>query len=249
MIMILSPSKTMDIKNHHLENATFPIFQKEANYLVGLLKKFSVSDLMTVMAISEKLAIQNHTRFCTFGTGTASPAMYTYTGEVFVGLDALNFTPEEISYAQAHLRILSGLYGALRPTDLIYGYRLEMACKLTTHKGSHLYSFWSDKITQTLVHALNETQSDSIVNLASDEYFKCIKTTSIPKPIIQVHFFDWINGQKKFISFNAKKARGLMASFIVKNKVRTIAQLAAFDLEGYRCQPYKDTDLELTFYR
>lgn len=234
MIALLSPSKSMDMEVHTTAHSTQPEFLKQSEELVQQLRTFSVDELANFMDISTKLAQINEERFkkwsTPFTTNNAKPAMLAFTGDVYDGLESTSLTEEDYQYAQDHLRILSGLYGILRPLDLIQPYRLEMGRPLKTEHAANLYSFWKDSIFEHVSALTNEP----IINLASLEYFKAVPKNMLNNTIISPVFKDEKNGHYKIISFYAKKARGLMARYIIQNRVTTLPQLLDFNLGGYQ---------------
>ena len=255
MLVILSPSKTMDCRTADLQlSPTLPEFSVESQQLVGYLKKMSVSDLMLLMSISEKLAIQNRERFGRFGTAEAAQlksgtAIHTFQGEVYNGLDAFSMSSDDLQYAQQHLRILSGLYGSLRPLDVMQEYRLEIATRLKTKKHSNLYQYWSPLVTHSINRDIHGSGSDYLVNLASDEYFKCLNIKSINAKIIGTSFFEMKNGKRTFVSFSAKKARGLMAAFIIKNRITHPSGMQHFISDGYQWDAETSTESNFVFVK
>ena len=217
MILLLSPSKNM--KDCAYDNKTSqPVFINEAKSLVNEINKMNISEIQDFMEISEKLAHLNFQRFqnwsLPFNKTNSSPAIYSFSGDVYEGLDAYSLEEEDVKFAQRNLLILSGLYGILKPLDLIQPYRLEMGRKLKYESHKNLYSFWNDKISLYL----NNIKDKVIINLASNEYFNVVNKEKISKKIISPIFKDE-NGKFKIISFYAKKARGLMANYIIKNKI------------------------------
>ena len=253
MLTILSPSKTSDPSPIKIHQPTSAIFTKETAQLIAILKKKSVADLMSLMTISEKLADQNYRRFQNFNLKMdddfSKAAILTFNGEVYVGLDAGGLSQQDLDYAQQHVRILSGLYGSLRPLDLIREYRLEMGTRLTTTKGTNLYQFWRDKITPSIHADLLRSGNNYLINLASDEYFKSLDQKTLQAVVIQIDFFDIKNGKRTFISFNAKKARGMMANYIIKNRINEPSALTKFDMDGYILDSNSSTDSHFTFVR
>lgn len=189
------------------------------------------------MSISDKLAGLNAARFAQwqpeFTLANSKQAVLAFNGDVYAGMEAQNFSESELDYAQTHLRILSGLYGLLKPLDLMQPYRLEMGTKLENPKGKNLYEFWGNSITEKLNEQIAATDSSYLVNLASNEYFKSVKKKNLNAELITPSFKDWKNGQYKMISFYAKKARGMMVQYLVKNQVTDLAGLLQFDLAGY----------------
>jgi cytoplasmic iron level regulating protein YaaA (DUF328/UPF0246 family) len=253
MLTILSPSKTSDPTPIKIHQPTSAIFTKETAQLIAILKKKSVADLMSLMTISEKLADQNYRRFQNFNLKMdddfSKAAILTFNGEVYVGLDAGGLSQQDLDYAQQHVRILSGLYGSLRPLDLIREYRLEMGTRLATTKGTNLYQFWRDKITPSIHADLLRSGNNYLINLASDEYFKSLDQKTLQAVVIQIDFFDIKNGKRTFISFNAKKARGMMANYIIKNRINEPSALTKFDMDGYILDSNSSTDSHFTFVR
>jgi cytoplasmic iron level regulating protein YaaA (DUF328/UPF0246 family) len=253
MLTILSPSKTSDPTPIKIHQPTSAIFTKETAQLIAILKKKSVADLMSLMTISEKLADQNYRRFQNFNLKMdddfSKAAILTFNGEVYVGLDAGGLSQQDLDFAQHHVRILSGLYGSLRPLDLIREYRLEMGTRLATTKGTNLYQFWRDKITPSIHADLLRSGNNYLINLASDEYFKSLDQKTLQAVVIQIDFFDIKNGKRTFISFNAKKARGMMANYIIKNRINEPSALTKFDMDGYIFDSNSSTDSHFTFVR
>lgn len=234
MIIVLSPSKSMDMNPSGVSDATLPAFLDRSEALVSRLRRFSSRQLMEFMEISEVLADLNRERFKTwkppFTPENAKQALLAFTGDVYEGLDAATLKKRDIQYAQKHLRILSGLYGLLRPLDLIQPYRLEMGRPLETRGAKNLYDFWRETITETI----NAEPGHLLVNLASQEYFKAIDRRKLNKEIISPIFKDEKNGTFKIISFYAKKARGTMARYLIENRVTSSDGLFGFAEDGYR---------------
>ncbi|TVR79345.1 MAG: peroxide stress protein YaaA [Saprospirales bacterium] len=238
MLAILSPAKTMkfDYQSEHL-NTKMPEFISEASRLVKELKKYSKPELMKLMSISEKLAELNTERFKNFkGTDQAaekSAAIFAFRGDVYLGLDAVSLRNADLQRIANHLRILSGLYGLLEPGDLIEPYRLEMGTSIKIGKSDHLYQFWGNKLTKALQRALENTGSKYIANLASNEYSKAIDHQQFKERWIDVDFREMRGGKLRFISFNAKKARGMMARYIIQNQCREVEELKGFNEGSY----------------
>ena len=248
MILLLSPSKNM--KDCAYENKTSqPVFINEAKSLVNELNKMNISEIQDFMEISEKLAHLNFQRFqnwsLPFNKTNSSHAIYSFSGDVYEGLDAYSLEEEDVKFAQRNLLILSGLYGILKPLDLIQPYRLEMGRKLKYESHKNLYSFWNDKISLYL----NNIKDKVIINLASNEYFNVVNKEKISKKIISPIFKDEKNGKFKIISFYAKKARGLMANYIIKNKIDDPSQLIKFNINGYTYNKNLSTDFYPVFTR
>lgn len=238
MLLVVSPAKNLDFESSLATN-TFsqPELLEHSELLIKYCVKLTPAALSSLMGISDKLAGLNAARFgewqTPFTPDNARPAVLAFNGDVYSGLDAPSFTEKDFTFAQQHMRILSGLYGLLKPLDLMQAYRLEMGTKLSNDRGDNLYQFWGDVITHSLNKALKEQGDDVLINLASNEYFKSVKKKSLNATIITPAFKDWKNGQYKMISFFAKKARGLMARYIIENQLTDIEQLKSFDLGGY----------------
>lgn len=254
MIAILSPAKSLDFEKQFDIRSTQTRFDKETNDLIAVLKTKSEEEIQTLMSISDKLAELNVERYDNFKKKSpkhAKQAYLAFQGDVYQGMEAEDFTQEEHEYAQQHIRILSGLYGLLRPLDLIQPYRLEMGTKLETDEGNNLYEFWGDKITEQLKKDIADQGDNVLVNLASNEYFKSVDTKELKKKfqIIDIEFKDFKNGKYKIISFYAKKARGMMARYIIQNKIDNIEELKGFEVDGYSFDPQESTDSKLAFKR
>lgn len=239
MLIILSPAKTLDFEAQPLPlPSTLPEFIPQASQLVSLLKKFSVQDIADLMSLSDKLAALNAGRYASWSkncdTQNSKAALLTFNGDVYEGLQASSFNKKQLEFAQQHVRILSGLYGVLKPLDLMQAYRLEMGTSLQNKKGKDLYAFWGETVTQALQAQLALQKNPVLLNLASEEYFKVVQSSSLPYPIISPVFQDEKNGQYKIISFYAKRARGLMARYVIQEKILDPQKLEHFNLEGYR---------------
>lgn len=254
MIAILSPAKSLDFEKQFDIRSTKTRFNEETNQLIEVLKTKSEEEVQELMNISDKLAQLNVERYDNFKKRTpkhAKQAILAFQGDVYQGMEAENFTQEDHEYAQQHVRILSGLYGLLRPLDLIQPYRLEMGTKLETDKGNNLYEFWGDKITEQLKKDIKSQGDKILVNLASNEYFKSVNKKELKKDfqIIDIEFKDFNNGKYKIVSFFAKKARGLMARYIVKNHIEKVEDLKGFDLDGYSFDAENSNEAKLAFKR
>lgn len=228
---------------------TLSPFEKESAALIKELKKLKATDIQSLMKVSPKIAELNAERFnnwkLPFDTNNAKAAVFAFKGDVYTGLDAETFSEEEILFAQEHLSMLSGLYGLLRPLDLMQAYRLEMGTKFANKKGKNLYEFWGTKITQEI----NRRETDVLINLASNEYFKAIDKKTLKAEIITPVFKDEKNGVLKVISFFAKKARGMMARFIIQNHISNVEDIKNFNLGGYAFSEVLSTDKEWVFTR
>jgi len=248
MLAILSPAKTLDFASK-LGTRKFsePNFVQESNELIKVLQTIEPPALSELMKISDNLAELNYRRYLEwqpcFAKQYARPAALAFKGDVYLGLQADSFSERDLTWAQKHLRILSGLHGLLRPLDRIRPYRLEMGTKLKTPRGKSLYEFWGGKVTDALNSAIAEQQQEILVNLASNEYFGVLQKDDINARIINVHFKEYKDGKYKFLSFYAKKARGLMARFMIEKRTNTLKSLRAFDYEGYEFNaPLSDGD-------
>ena len=238
MIIIISPSKTLDFEKPITNQShTLPEFVKEASILIKPLRKLSVDQLINLMGISPKLAQLNQERFYLwrpeFTPESSRQALYAFRGDVYTGLDADSLSPSDIDAAQKQLRILSGLYGLLRPLDLIRPYRLEMGIQLSVGRNQNLYEFWQKKITAKVREDLDKSGSNLLINLASVEYSKAIDPKKLKAEVIAPEFREAKDGTYKIISFFAKKARGMMTRFILQNGIESEDQLQAFDSDGY----------------
>ncbi|MBP58132.1 MULTISPECIES: peroxide stress protein YaaA [Idiomarina] len=254
MLAVVSPAKNLDYESNLPSlDVTQPRLLDNAEELVKVCRQLSPQQLGSLMKISDKLAGLNAARFeqwqRPFNEENARPAMFAFNGDVYTGLDAASLNSEAINTAQQQLRILSGLYGVLRPLDLMQPYRLEMGTKLDNPKGKNLYEYWGDTITELLNDDLARLGSSTLVNLASNEYFSAVKPKALNADIITPVFKDEKNGQYKVISFYAKKARGLMARFIVNQKPKSVSDLKEFDASGYRFNEAMSSDKQLVFCR
>ena len=238
MLMVISPAKTLDYDSPlATTKASQPDFLDDACELVDQLKTLEPHDISNLMGVSDKLGQLNAERFrrwqTPFTQDNARQAVLAFKGDVYTGLDAESFSAKEFEIAQKRLRILSGLYGVLKPLDLMQPYRLEMGTKLENNRGKDLYAFWGNKITDEL-NRLLKADDGVLVNLASNEYFRSIRKKELDARLITPQFRDWKNGQYKMISFYAKKARGLMCRYAIQNNITRADDLKGFDLEGYR---------------
>ena len=254
MLILISPAKTLDYQSPLATTRyTQPELLEYSQQLIGIARKLSAPQIGKLMSISDKLADLNATRFHDwhpdFTPQNARQAILAFKGDVYTGLQAETLTEDDFDFAQRHLRMLSGLYGVLRPLDLMQPYRLEMGIRLENPRGKDLYQFWGEEITQTLNAALEAQGDDVVVNLASDEYFRSVKPKALKGQIIKPVFLDEKNGKFKVISFYAKKARGLMSRFIIENRLTKPEQLTGFNTEGYFFDPASSTHDELVFKR
>lgn len=254
MLTVISPAKTLDFKSP-------PVTKKTSNHefinhsieLVELMRKQSPRKLSKLMHISPKLAELNVDRYhrwkLPFSPANAKQAVLAFKGDVYLGLEAETYSQRDFNFAQKNLRILSGLYGLLKPLDLIQPYRLEMGTKLKNKNGKDLYSFWGESITNSIVHELRSHRNKALINLASIEYFKSVKPELLPDKVITPVFKDFNNGSYKVLGFFAKKARGYMASFIIKNRISKLDQIKEFDVDGYRFNDNFSTETQWVFTR
>lgn len=253
MLFVLSPAKTLDFQTPCHKEASYPKFQKEALELIGVLKEKSPEDIQNLMNLSENLAELNTNRYQKFAKAKnnkrAKQAVYAFKGDVYLGLEAEELSDEDLLYAQEHLRILSGLYGILKPLDLIQPYRLEMGTRLAFDDFRGLYAYWADKLSKELNKQSKKLANKTLVNLASLEYFKAVDLKALKMNVIDVEFLENKNGQYKIISFFAKKARGLMAQYIVKNRTESVEDLQGFDYEGYYYDAAASSKSKLIFKR
>lgn len=253
LYVLLSPAKKLDFKPAPAwAKATMPALLKDTSVLAGVSKKLSVGDLKKLMGLSDALAKLNHARFQAFdpaNAGETKPAAFAFNGEVYLGLEAKTLTPEDIAFAQTHLGILSGLYGLLRPLDSIQPYRLEMGTDLKTPRGKSLHEFWREPLTAHLNGVLAKLKSPTLVNLASEEYFGALDAAKLKAPVIQPVFKEIKNGKAMMLSFFFKKARGMMARWIVQNRIDAASDLKRFDVGGYRFEPTMSDDTTWVFTR
>jgi len=238
MLMIISPAKTLDYESASpTGNFTMPELLDESQQLIDLMQQRDSFEIAELMKISMKLADLNALRFrqwqTPFTLENAKQALFAFKGDVYTGLDAATLTPAAIDFTQNHLRILSGLYGLLRPLDLMQPYRLEMGTRLNSERGKNLYDFWGSVITEELNNAVKAQGDNILINLASNEYFKAVKPNLLNVEIITPQFKELRNGTYKIISFSAKKARGLMSRYIIDNRITEPESIKAFDIDDY----------------
>ncbi len=254
MLAVLSPAKTLDYTPQRLvTKKSKPGFLEDSEELVSVARKLSAADLGALMGISPKLADLNHQRFQDwrqpFPKGEAKQALLAFKGDVYQGFELESFADGDWAFAQDHLRILSGLYGLLRPLDMMLPYRLEMGTKLATKRGKDLYQFWGDSITKGINKALGKQGDRVLVNLASNEYFGAVDPKALKGEIVTPVFKDTKNGKLKIISFYAKKARGMMADFMVREQLSTVDDLKSFRTANYGFEPSLSSKTELVFTR
>lgn len=257
--MVISPAKKLDIDSGtaNAEAATHPFsdadFLDDADELIQQLRELSPPEVSALMKISDKLGDLNFGRYLNWDKNlnldNAKQALLAFKGDVYVGINANSLSDQDLEWAQDRLRILSGLYGLLRPLDLIKAYRLEMGTRFNNNRGKDLYAFWDNKITDALNQLLATQALPTLVNLASNEYFKAVKSKTLNAEIITPVFKDWKGDKYKIISFYAKKARGLMVGYAIRNRIEDVEQLKQFDGEGYRYNAAMSSAQEWVFTR
>jgi uncharacterized protein len=239
MLIVLSPAKSLDYKTPvKVKTPTLPEFVSESAKLIADLKKLDPQDVAKLMGLSDQLAVLNVGRYRDwskkFTEANSKPAIYAFDGDVYDGFDVKTLDAKTVAFAQEHIRILSGLYGALRPLDLMQPYRLEMGTSFKNARGKDLYAFWGSRVTNSLKQVLEKEKKPVLLNLASEEYFKVLQPKDLGCPVIAPVFQDGKDGKYKIISFYAKRARGLMARYVVENRINDPADLKGFNLDGYR---------------
>lgn len=257
MLFLISPAKSLDYESPVPADLphTLPVFKKQPLELIDVLREKSPQQLSQLMSISDKLAVLNVGRYEAFSPKftpkNSRQAVLAFNGDVYEGLDATSLKPKELDWAQEHVVILSGLYGALRPLDLLQPYRLEMGTRLENTKGSNLYQFWGTQISDYLNERCGEQPEAEriVINLASQEYFKSVDLKALKAPVVECAFEDFKGDKYKIISFHAKRARGLMVRWAVQHKVKKVSDLRKFDLEGYALAEQASTPHKLVFRR
>ncbi|ELE2040958.1 peroxide stress protein YaaA [Vibrio vulnificus] len=254
MLIVVSPAKTLDYESPLVTHKfTQPELVDYSKQLIEVCRQLTPADVASLMKVSDKIADLNVGRFQEwseeFTPDNARQAILAFKGDVYTGLEAETLNDDDFDYAQKHLRMLSGLYGLLKPLDLMQPYRLEMGTKLANPKGSNLYQFWGNVITEKLNEAIAAQGDNVLINLASNEYFKAVKPKALDAQVITPIFKDAKNGQYKVISFFAKKARGMMARYIIENRISSVADLTQFDCAGYYFVEEESTPTELVFKR
>lgn len=254
MLLVLSPAKSLDYETpvavtKHTQAECMP----QAAKLIDILRRFSPAQIASLMKISDPLAALNAGRFASWlpesTVENARQAVLAFSGDVYQGLDAKSLTARQIDWLQAHVRILSGLYGVLRPLDLMQPYRLEMGTKLANLRGKDLYAYWGAVITQCLNRALKGQKAKVLVNLASEEYFKSVQPAQLDAPVITPMFQDWSGGKYKVLGFYAKRARGMMARYAAVQGLKHVDDIKAFDSDGYAFDEAASNDLSWVFRR
>ncbi len=254
MLAVISPAKTLDFETPPATKfASQPRFLDDSEQLIETARQLAPHQISSLMSISDKLGQLNFDRFANwqrpFDVDNAKQALLAFKGDVYTGLAAESFDDADFEFAQQHLRILSGLYGLLRPMDLIQPYRLEMGTSLSNPRGDNLYQFWGERITKALNQDLAALENPVLVNLASNEYFRAVQPAKLEAPVITPVFKDWKNGRYKIISFYAKKARGMMSAFMIRERLQRAKDLQQFSAGGYRFDATLSTESEWVFTR
>lgn len=237
MLIVLSPAKSLDFDTPFKTKLhTTPDFLPRSSELIEVLRDYSPGQLSELMGLSDKLAVLNVGRYASWSEDTAHArqAIMAFNGDVYNGFEARSLTPKQLAYAQSNVRILSGLYGVLRPLDLIHPHRLEMGTRLATSRGKDLYSFWGETVSAALNEQIAASGAQAVVNLASEEYFKSVQPKLLTAPVISPVFHDWSDGKYKIISFFAKRARGMMARYAAVKGITDVEKLKAFKVDGYK---------------
>ncbi len=252
MLIVLSPAKTLDLETPVTTKvSTTPDFLDRSGQLIDVLRRYSPGQISDLMSISDTLAHLNVGRYASWSADTheARQAIMAFNGDVYAGFDARSLKPAQLAYAQSHVRILSGLYGVLRPLDMIHPHRLEMGTRLETAAGKDLYAFWGESVTGALNSVVKANDSEVLVNLASEEYFKSVKPKLLTVPVITPVFEDFKNGKYKIISFFAKRARGMMARYAAVKGITEAAKLKRFKVDGYAFDKKASNDTNWVFRR
>jgi uncharacterized protein len=254
MLIVVSPAKTLDYETPPKTKInTLPDYLDDSQELINRLRRFSSLDIAELMKVSKKIADLNFDRYEAwnkkFTEKNAKQAALAFKGDVYTGLDAESFSAADFKFAQKHFRILSGLYGLLRPLDLMQPYRLEMGTKLETDRGKNLYEFWGSKVTEGLNKQLKKTKSSYLINLASNEYFKSVKPKELDAEIITPEFREYKNGDYKMIGIYAKKARGMLSRYIIQNQLTDPEDIKSFNEDGYKFNKKLSTANKFVFTR
>ena len=249
MLVVVSPAKKLNMSLVQGLNLSEPYFKKNVDELVSVVRELSLKELENLMDISTNIAVLNKKRFIEFGNQQKKAAVFAFAGDTYKGLNVQNLKKNDLEFAQKHLRIISGLYGLLRPLDEIEPYRLEMGSKLKGKHGSSLYEYWGNKISENLNQHAKTIGSEILVNCASNEYFNAIDTNNLSLKVVTPVFMESKNGKEKIISFYAKNARGAMARFIIQNRLQSEEDLKKFDLDGYVYNAEKSSEGKLVFIR
>ena len=255
MLAILSPAKTLDFDNPLVtDQHSAPEFTTDSAALIKTLRKLEPADIASLMGISDKLATLNHDRYAQWSAkfdenSGARASILAFKGDVYLGLSAQTMSKQDFTWAQKRLRVLSGLHGLLRPLDRIHPYRLEMGTALANARGKDLYQFWGGKVTQALNETLAEQRSKVLINLASNEYYKVVQPENIDGRIVTINFKEWRREAYRFVSFSAKKARGLMARYMIDQRAEKADDLKTFNVEGYAYNEELSSEHEWIFTR
>lgn len=253
MIVLISPAKSLNLSPLHVPNATQPRMLGDTGQLVKIMATKSAKKLQSLMDISPELAAENVMRYKNFDLSHSAEqskaAIYLFDGEVYKSLESNTLEESDLEFAQIHLRILSGLYGLLRPLDAIQPYRLEMGTKLSNRRGKNLYEFWGNRITEWLNEDLRQSGSEICINLASNEYFKAVNQKKLKGRVINVYFKEQRGDTLSFLSFNAKKARGMMARYIIDHRLRVPEDIKGFDHEGFSYSDPHSTENDWLYVR
>ncbi|WP_312437408.1 peroxide stress protein YaaA [Janthinobacterium sp.] len=252
MLIVLSPAKSLDLETPPTTSLhSTPDFLDHSAQLIERMRQFSPAEVGSLMGISDALSSLNVARYASWTPELtdARQAIMAFNGDVYAGFEARTLQSDQLDYAQSRVRILSGLYGLLRPLDLIHPHRLEMGTRLSTARGKDLYAFWGDTITDALNRTAGENKAKVLVNLASEEYFKSVRPRQLTVPVITPVFEDWKSGKYKIISFYAKRARGMLARYAAVNQIRDPQQLKQFDVDGYAYVPEASNDSSWVFRR
>lgn len=253
MLMVISPAKTLDYSGADYPNFTVPAVLDQSETLVKQLSTYDASELSELMKISDKLADLNQQRYQAFQTPftpeNAKQALLVFNGDVYRGIDVENYDSDDLAFAQDHLRILSGLYGILRPLDLMQPYRLEMGTKLKNERGKNLYEFWGSQISELINEALAEAKKPCLVNLASNEYFKSVDLKALKARVLNIAFKENKSGTYKVVAIHAKRARGMMVDFVIRNRIENPELMKGFDRDGYAFNADLSTADEWVFCR
>lgn len=251
MLIVLSPAKSLDFSPPPAAPLTLPELSDQTAEVARAAKKLSVRELKRLMSISDSLARLNRERFLAFDPESEDglQAAFAFNGDVYAGLRARELDRKALAWAQDHIRILSGLYGVLRPLDAIQPYRLEMGTRLKVRRAPSLYDYWGARISEALNEAAQGHRDRTLVNCASEEYFSAVDRDALKLPVLTCRFLEEKDGEQRMISFFAKKARGLLARWAIDRRIETAAGLKGFDSEGYRLDPAQSSEIQLTFVR
>jgi len=253
MLMVISPAKSLDYEGRDYPKFTVPAVLDQSKTLVTQLSGYDAPELSKLMKISDKLAALNQQRYQDFATPftpeNAKQALLVFNGDVYRGIDSENYDDDDLDFAQNHLRILSGLYGMLRPLDLMQPYRLEMGTKLATEKGKNLYDFWGSQLSELINAELKNTPEPCLVNLASNEYFKSVDLKTLKARVLNIAFKENKSGTYKIVAIHAKRARGMMVDFVIRNRIEAPELMKGFDRDGYSFNAELSSENEWVFCR